>query len=73
MTFEKWCGLTKQEQKDYRWIIKGKIKNQRDIEPGDLVRIAPWAVSPAAVFAVNRFRMKLFGLRCASHIIQLPA
>jgi len=49
MTFEKWCGLTKQGQKDYKWIIMGKIKNQRDIEPGDLVRIAPWCS--------NKFRM----------------
>ena len=49
MNFEKWSTLTEQEQKDYRSIVTRKIKKQRDIEPGDLVRIAPWCT--------NKFRI----------------
>ncbi len=49
MTFEKWCRLTDQEAQDYKSIVSRKIKNQRDIEPGDLVRIAPWCA--------NKFRI----------------
>ena len=49
MTFEKWSMLTGQEQKDYKSIVTRKIKKQRDLEPGDLVRLAPWCA--------NKFRI----------------
>jgi len=49
MTFEKWNSLDKQAQEIYKSMLGRKIKNQRDIEPGDLVRIAPWCA--------NKFRI----------------
>ena len=49
MTFEKWSMLTEQGKKDYKAIVSRKIKAQRDIELGDLVRIAPWCA--------NKFRI----------------
>ena len=49
MTFEKWDSLDKQAQEIYKSMLGRKIKNQRDIEPGDLVRIAPWCA--------NKFRI----------------
>jgi len=49
VTFEKWSRLTEQERKDYKSIVTRKIKAQRDLEPGDLIRIAPWCA--------NKFRI----------------